>query len=96
MSDEKDDDRVHVLGHLCPHHPQAAAVRVGADGSYIGVGTVRVPEDGNPFPEHVEVLRRQPDGSYAPTPKGPAKVATAAYRTGWDTCFGSRQPVGQA
>lgn len=28
--------------------------------------------------------------------KGPAQVATPAYRTNWDTLFGKKQPVGQA
>jgi len=28
--------------------------------------------------------------------KGPAQVATPAYRANWDTLFGKKQPVGQA
>ena len=28
--------------------------------------------------------------------KGPAQVATPAYRDNWETLFGKRQPVGQA
>ena len=30
------------------------------------------------------------------TNKGPAQVATPAYRENWDTLFGKRHPVGQA
>lgn len=29
-------------------------------------------------------------------PNGPSKVATEAYRDGWDSIFGKRQPAGQA
>jgi hypothetical protein len=28
--------------------------------------------------------------------RGPAQVATLAYRSNWDALFGKRQPVGQA
>jgi len=30
------------------------------------------------------------------TSRGPAQVATPAYRDHWETLFGKRQPVGQA
>lgn len=35
------------------------------------------------------------DGTLA-AHKGPAQVATPAFRENWETLFGKRQPVGQA
>jgi hypothetical protein len=88
--DDESKERVYPLA--CPNHGPTLAVRVREDGSReLGV-TVPL-EEGKPVHE---LLHKQPDGSYRPVSfKGPAQVATKAYRDHYDAIF-SKQPVGQA
>ncbi len=53
----------------------------------------------SPRPEHerlfdVEVLAKPPEPA-APTHKGPPRIATDAYRAGWEQVFGKRTPPGE-
>lgn len=52
----------------------------------------------HPRPCDSTAILRQLSGSIraSATGSGPPQVATAAYRAGWDTLFGGKQPVGQA
>lgn len=82
------------------------------DGSYTYVrhtedhaiegGAFRQHPAGEPLGDDSFRLIPRGDGQYAVRPavdnpaKGPAKVATKAYREGWDSIFGKRMPVGEA
>lgn len=63
-------------------------------------------EDGKSLPEEARPVVQDSDGylrldqSIAEmrecSRKGPAKVATESYRSGWESVFGRKAPVGQA
>jgi hypothetical protein len=68
------------------------------------VGELRALQEGRPITGEVVTLSPRKDNprvcdvteSYAPPTthhKGPAKVATPAYREGWDEIFGKKAPV---
>lgn len=78
--------------HLCVRHT--------AD-HQLAVGVVRPVRDGEPIGDSAVTLEPKGGPLYAVRPtldpaKGPAKIATRAYRDGWDSIFGKRQPIGEA
>jgi len=88
-----------VNGHFCPfiRHRADCSIQTGflrkvRDGESILAGAIEL---GNPQGDGVyEVLGEV--ASMVRDSRGPAKVATEAYRSGWDGIFGKRQPVGEA
>ncbi len=70
-------------------------VRRCADGE-VKVGAVRIIEDGQSIPLNAEIMHLEPSGSdpiykvtdsYTMGSKGPARVASDSYRSGWDRVF---------
>lgn len=77
----------------------------------VDIGTLKPAVDGAPIPSgadyvhltrcgehlHGETLYSNSNSSEKPVERsGPAKVATPAYRSGWDNIFGKSNTVGQA
>lgn len=66
------------------------------------VGTIGPVEDGIPLPDDARMVEQGQDGRLHLTStvgemkKGPAKVSSPSYRSGWDRVFGSKPTVGQA
>lgn len=105
--DEKDDDGCEAGGgdFIVP-------VPMTVDGRQVAirhredhtteVGTLGRLEDGKPIPEEARMVELSEDGrlrlgqSVAEMKKGPAKVASPSYRSGWDRIFGTKATVGQA
>lgn len=104
MSDEKTVPGL-LLGDPDPVTGEQSAVRMGDQLEY---GRLRPLRDGVPITGEVVTVEKQPDGRYSFTTEwtpegatvdagshgGPARVATAAFRDGWDRVFGGK--VGSA
>jgi hypothetical protein len=86
----------HILGS-CSGCNTTAIVRHQKDGS-TRIGTFAPHPEGKPIPPNSEYVHLQQDSDgdwtcetlYAPGDdlRGPAKVSTDAYRSGWDTIWG--------
>ena len=104
MEDAK-RDRALILGVVgeLPEQKGVAILRQRAEGAPIEAGIVRKVREGEPIVGElvtlkptsegsplcdVEVHLDAPSGSRTPT-KGPARVASNAYRSGWDEVFGA-------
>lgn len=68
-------------------------------------GVAHVLRDGQPVDPRTEIVRLDPDEGYryrvtsiyeGAASKGPSKITTDAYRSGWDQIFGKKAPVGEA
>lgn len=108
MVEKKDD--VCPAGDVLKLGPEMADgrrpfIRHGADHS-IRAGVASPIQDGASIPQGVDVvaLEHLEGDEYKVTPmleqsstrKGPAKVSSQAYRSGWEALFGKKNPVGQA
>jgi len=76
-------------------------LRIDQKGIHVGVthpADVQAPDDGQPRTLlQCERVSESVSRIVSETPsKGPSKVSTEAYRTGWENIFGSKQEVGQA
>jgi hypothetical protein len=71
------------------------------------VGVLRIPEEGKSMQSPIalkavndqglfEVEDLRSSGGPTQTTKGPAKITTEEYRTGWNRIFGGSKTVGQA
>jgi hypothetical protein len=91
-------DRALVLGKL--ENEAVAVLRQRADDAPIEAGVVRGVKDGEPIVGELVSLKPTEEGSRVcdvevhvdnrPTAKGPARVASNAYRSGWDALFGDK------
>ena len=87
------------LGGVCPfvRHLPDHTIETGLAKI---VGPDEVPTSQNPlFLEHRQgnVFNVKPlSKGGSDSPKGPAKVNSPAFKSGWDNIFGSKAPVGQA
>lgn len=66
-------------------------------------GVMRVLKDGEPMSENALLLKHREGtpvydivGSVAEMKKGPSKVNSPAFKSGWDRIFGNKTPVGSA
>ena len=80
--------------HTAEHEIQMGTLHPLADGESIGTGSVLALEPGEQ-PGHFKVTDSyeaggRPEAGAAATAKGPAKVNTPAYRSGWDALFGQK------
>ena len=92
-------DRALVLGEL-PDTKALAILRQRGEGAPVEAGIVRSLREGEPITGEVVSLKPTAEGSplcdvevhldrSQMTHKGPARVASQAYRKGWDEVFGS-------
>lgn len=107
MSEKHDHDHVQVvattpggdlLGVRCNHgEREIVQLRRTQDGQPIQGELMRLRKpEGESTPAghyNVESLYKRPD---SPAPAGPSKVATDAYRSGWDTIFGNKKATPSA
>ena len=105
MEDAK-RDRALILGVVgeLPEQKGVAVLRQRAEGAPIEAGIVRPTREGEPIVGELVTLKPTSEGSplcdvevhvEAPShanarAKGPARVASNAYRSGWDEIFGAR------
>ncbi len=95
-------DRALVLGEL-PDKKSLAILRQRGEDAPVEAGIVRSLREGEPITGELVSLKPTAEGSplcdvevhldrSQITHKGPARVATQAYRKGWDDVFGSQGP----
>jgi hypothetical protein len=97
MAEEKDGDGCGKADVIYPGEPAADGrtpyVRHRPDHT-VEIGVMARPKDGQPIQELVQLSPRDSDGGFDVTTvhssrKGPSKVATDGYRSGWDRMWGS-------
>lgn len=89
---------------LGPTLPSGQVPFLRQQGDVLSGGLARIVEDGEPIgaSEELLALERIEGDKYSArsiygSPRGPSKVATNAYRSGWDNIFSqNKTPVGQA
>lgn len=89
------DGSIVGVRHRACGDSEAGVMKILKDGEAIPNvegGEIAMLRGGGEGPWDVETLYRCGEGS----PKGPAKVSTEAYRTGWEGVFGARGGVGEA
>jgi hypothetical protein len=84
------DESGHVpyVRHTADHEIEAGVMRPVQEGEAIDENSFRLEHRSGP----IYAVKPVSEGDR----KGPAKVASDAFRSGWDNIFGKRQPVGQA
>lgn len=97
-------DRALVLGQL-PDQKALAVLRQRGEDAPVEAGIVRSLREGEPITGEVVSLKPTAEGSplcdvevhldrSQMTHKGPARVASPAYRSGWDAVFGGERDRG--
>ena len=92
-------DKALVLGEL--QNKGIAVLRQRSDDAPVEAGLVRKVKDGEPIVGELVTLKPTEEGSRLcdvevhvdnrpATAKGPAKVASDAYRSGWEALFGDK------
>lgn len=103
MDDNKDDHPAEEFATLGPETDDGQLIiRHKADHT-IELAELRPLEDGKPIDQDVEIVKLTGEGPqykietlYKPdesTRKGPAKVSTPRYKSGWDTLWGDKSKV---